>query len=522
MPRKILVDVNIFQDVLSNRQGAYAGVEILNLVKKKELEGWVSANTYGILFYLQRKVNSEEIARKYVLQILNDFIIIPIRKQLLRDALESELPDFEDNIQIESACQFNLDAIISRNKKDFENSRIPALTPEEFLESFTPTFPHSKTPDLKVPFLDLKAQFKDIYNEVDDEITKVISNTSFVLGKSVADFEKNFAEAHKVTHCIGVSSGTDGNHLALWSLGVGTGDEVIIPANTFIATAWGATLCGAKPVFVDCEPDSYNIDPKKVESVITPKTKAIVAVHLYGQPADLDPLKEMARNHNIYLVEDAAQAHIAEYKGQKVGGLSEAASFSFYPGKNLGAYGEGGALTTNNDEIAYKSKMIRDHGAIHKYNHEIFGHNYRMEGIQGAVLNVKIKYIDKWTEGRRKVAAKYRELLSGIEEIILPKEMPYAKHVYHLYVIKVKSQKSKVKSQKRDELQKYLNEKGIATGLHYPIPLHLQKCFDYLGYKKGDFPITEELAETGLSLPMFPELSDEQIKYVCDSIKAFY
>ena len=522
MPRKILVDVNIFQDVLSNREGAYAGVEIINLVKKKELEGWVSANTYGILFYLQRKVNSEEIARKYVLQILNDFIIIPVRKQLLRDALESELPDFEDNIQMESAYQFNLDAIITRNKKDFENSRIPVFTPEEFLESISPKSLHSTASNLKVPFLDLKAQFRDIYNEVDDEITKVISNTSFVLGKSVSDFETNFAEAQKVKHCIGVSSGTDGNHIALWVLGIKPGDEVIIPANTFIATAWGATLCGAKPVFVDCEPDSYNIDPKKIEAAITPNTKAIVAVHLYGQPADIESLRKISNNNKIFLVEDAAQAHIAEYKGQKVGGLSDVASFSFYPGKNLGAYGEGGAVTTNNDEIANKSKIIRDHGASHKYDHLMFGHNYRMEGIQGAVLNVKLKYIDKWTERRRSVAAKYKEFLSDLEEVILPKEMSYAKHVYHLFVIQVTSKESEVRSKKRDKLAKYLTENGISTGLHYPIPLHLQKCFDHLGYKKGDFPVTEKLAETGLSLPMFPELTDVQIEYICDSIKDFF
>ncbi len=324
---------------------------------------------------------------------------------------------------------------------------------------------------MQVPFLDLKSQYKSIKEEINSAIQNVLDNTAFVLGKAVFDFEKNFAEAHDVKHCIGVSSGTDGNHVVLWALGLGPGDEVIIPANTFIATAWGATLCGAKPVFVDCEKDSYNLDPVKVEEAVTPKTKAIVAVHLYGQPANLDPLREIAKNHKINLVEDAAQAHIAEYKGKRVGGLSDAASFSFYPGKNLGAYGEGGAVTTNDDELASKAKMLRDHGARQKYVHESFGHNYRMEGIQGAVLDVKLKYLDKWTEGRRRVAAKYRELLGDLDNIILPAEMPYAKHVYHLYVIQVKSQK-------RDELQKYLNEKGISTGLHYPIPLHLQKCFN--------------------------------------------
>ena len=375
---------------------------------------------------------------------------------------------------------------------------------------------------MQIPFLDLKVQYKSIKEEVNQAIQNVLDNTAFVLGKAVFDFEKNFASAHNVKHCVGVSSGTDGNHIVLWALGTGVGDEIIIPANTFIATAWGATLCGAKPVFVDCEPNSYNVDPKKLEAVITSKTKAIVAVHLYGQPADIDPLKEIADKYKIYFVEDAAQAHFAEYKGKRIGGLSDAASFSFYPGKNLGAYGEGGAVTTNNDDIFMKSKMIRDHGAIQKYEHQVFGHNYRMEGIQGAVLDVKLKYLDKWTEGRRRVAAKYTEILSDLDDIILPKEMPYAKHVYHLFVIQVKSQKSKIKSEKRDELQKYLNEKGISTGLHYPIPLHLQKCFDYLGYKKGDFPVTERLAETGLSLPMFPELSDNHIEYVTNNIRDFF
>jgi dTDP-4-amino-4,6-dideoxygalactose transaminase len=374
---------------------------------------------------------------------------------------------------------------------------------------------------MKVPFLDLKTQYKSIKDEVNPAIQDVLDNTAYVLGKAVSDFEDNFAKVHNVKNCIGLSSGTDGNHIVLWALGIGPGDEVIIPANTFIATAWGATLCGAKPVFVDCEAESYNIDPKKVEDAITKKTKAIVAVHLYGQSADLDPLREIARRHNIYLVEDAAQAHLAEYKGNKVGGLTEAASFSFYPGKNLGAYGEGGAVTTNNEEIAKKAKMLRDHGALQKYDHETFGHNYRMEGIQGAVLNVKLKHLSEWTNCRRKVAKQYNEMLSGTEEIILPKEMPYAKHVYHLFVIKVRSQESGVRTQSRDELQKYLGENGIATGLHYPIPLHLQKCFKDLGYKKGDFPFSEEIAELGLSLPIYPELTGAQIEYVTDHIKKF-
>lgn len=374
---------------------------------------------------------------------------------------------------------------------------------------------------MEVPFLDLKVQYKSIKNEIDTAIQKVLDNTAFILGPSVAEFEKEFAKIHNVKYCLGTSSGTDGNHLALWSLDIGSGDEVIIPANTFIATAWGATLCGATPVFVDCLSESYNIDPGKVERAITKRTKAIVAVHLYGQSADMDSLKKITEEYKIHLVEDAAQAHLAEYKGKKVGGLSEVTSFSFYPGKNLGAYGEAGAVVTNDEDIFQKIKKLREHGQSKKYYHETFGHNYRMEGIQGAVLNVKLKYIEKWTNERRRVADRYRELLNNLEQIILPVEMPDHKHVYHLYVIKVNVGDRRKNQEVRNNLQAYLQEQKISTGLHYPVPLHMQECFKHLGHKQGDFPETEMLAESGLSLPMYPELSNEQIEYVVSKIKYF-
>lgn len=365
---------------------------------------------------------------------------------------------------------------------------------------------------MQIPFNDLKANYASIKEEVLKEIHSVLDNTEYILGKKVQNFENHFAEAHDVKHCIALSSGTDANHLASWVHGIERGDEIIIPANTFIATAWGATLCGAIPVFVDCDAESYTINPELVEQAITPNTKAIVAVHLYGQPANLDPLKKIAERHGLLLIEDAAQAHLAEYKGKKVGGLADIAAFSFYPGKNLGAYGEGGAITTNNDALDLKCRMMRDHGASQKYHHETFGHNYRMEGIQGAVLGVKLKYLDEWTKKRRAVAEKYNEMLSGIEEIILPAEMNYSKHVYHLYVIQVPN---------RNELQKKLTEKGISTGLHYPIPLPLQKCFSHLGYEKGSFPEAEKLAENSLSLPIFPEMTEDQISYVANHVRSF-
>ena len=383
---------------------------------------------------------------------------------------------------------------------------------------------------MNIPFLDLKAQYQSIRDEVNPAIQQVLDNTAYVLGKSVSDFEKAFAEAHQVKHCVGVSSGTDGNHLALWTLDIKPGDEVLVPANTFIATAWGATLCGAIPVFVDCEQDSYNIDPSKIGAAITAKTKAIVAVHLYGQPANMKKIGDELRvngfelkekgifidsetGQKIYLVEDCAQAHLSEYKGTRVGGLGVTSSFSFYPGKNLGAYGEAGAFTTNDELLAKKAKMFRDHGALQKYNHETFGHNYRMEGIQGAVLGVKLNHLPVWTEKRRAVAAQYKTLLNNVGDIVLPKEMSYAKHVYHLFVIQ---------TTKRNELQNYLQQQGVSTGLHYPIPLHLQPCFSSFGHKRGDFPNAEQLADNCLSLPIYPELTDEQIGYVVEKIKYFF
>ena len=375
---------------------------------------------------------------------------------------------------------------------------------------------------MKVPFLDLKAQYKTIKDEVNPAIQDILDNTAFILGKSVLQFEKEFAIAHNAKHCIGTSSGTDANHLVLWAMGIVPGDEVIIPVNTFIATAWGATLCGAKPVFVDCHPESYNIDPAKVEAAITKNTKAIVAVHLYGQAADMDALNTIAKKHNLILVEDAAQAHLAEYKGKRIGGLSKATSFSFYPGKNLGAYGEAGAVVTNNDELAKKVVKLREHGQSEKYYHDSFGHNYRMEGIQGAVLGVKLKHLESWTNGRRLVASKYKELLGNLDQISLPVELPNHKHVYHLYVVRVNGKSLESREETRNKLQSFLSENEIANGLHYPVPLHLQKCFKYLGYKKGDFPVTEDLAQTGISLPMFPELTDEQIEYVALKIKKFF
>jgi len=362
-----------------------------------------------------------------------------------------------------------------------------------------------------IPFVDLKAQYRSIKPEIDAAIQKILDSSAFIQGKAVADFEVSFAHAHDVRHGIACGSGTDALHLILWALGIGPGDEVIVPSHTFIATAEAVVLTGATPVFVEVNDESATITAETVAGAITPKTKAVIPVHLYGQPCDLDPLMELARKHHLFLIEDACQAHLAEYKGKKVGGFGVAAAFSFYPGKNLGAYGEAGAVVTNDDGLANAMRQLRDHGQSRKYYHDRSGHNYRMDGIQGAVLGVKLNYLERWTEQRRSVAGQYRSLLESVPEISVVGERAYARHVYHLYV---------VRTSRRSDLRDWLEKKGIATGIHYPIPLHLQVPFN--NGNNLALPVTEKMTREVLSLPMFPELKDAQINAVVGAISDFF
>ena len=366
---------------------------------------------------------------------------------------------------------------------------------------------------MNVPFIDLKAQLPDIRSEIEARFSNIINNTAFVCGKEVQEFEETFSKLHGVRFTVGLSSGTDGNHIAMLCCDIKRGDEVIVPVNTFIATAEGISHSRAKPVFVDVNEETYNINTEKIEEKITQHTKAINPVHLFGQPADLNPIKDIALKNDLSVIEDAAQAHLAEYYNKKVGGIGQIASWSFYPGKNLGAWGEAGAISTDDEEMYLKARKIRDHGSGKKYFHDIVGHNYRMSEFQASVLNVKMKYIEEWTEKRRENAEKYNERLNDIEQIIIPSELEKVKHVYHLYVIRAED---------RDKLQIFLKENGISTGLHYPIPLHLTQAYAHFGYKKGDFPVAEKLSNEILSLPMYPELTEDQIDYVCEKIKAFY
>lgn len=368
---------------------------------------------------------------------------------------------------------------------------------------------------MKVPFVDLRIQYSKIKEEVRKEIDDVLDNTAYICGKKVSKFENDFAQLQGTKYCSALSSGTDALHTALIALEIKHGDEVIVPVNTFIATSESVSLTGAKPVFVDHDEKTYNIDPGKIEKAITSRTKAIIPVHLYGQPAEMDKITDISRKYNLFIIEDCSQAHLSEYKGKKTGNFGNIGTFSFYPGKNLGAYGEGGAVVTNNEELYNKMLRFRQHGSVEKYVHDTEGHNYRMEEIQGGVLNVKIKYINEWTELRRKAASHYYNTLKSFNsELIIPPFCPdYIKHVYHLFVIRVKN---------RSGLMKYLAEKEIQTALHYPLPLHLQKAYSFMNYKKGDFPIAERCCEEILSLPMYPEITEEQIDFVCSSIKSFY
>lgn len=366
---------------------------------------------------------------------------------------------------------------------------------------------------MRINFVDLKKQYLSIKDEIDAAIKEVIESSAFTSGPFVKSFEESFAKAHNAKYCAGLNSGTSALHIAMWALGIGTGDEVIVPTSTFFATAESVSLCGATPVFVDSEPEYYNIDPKKIENAITDRTRAVIAVHLYGQPARMDEIKAITDKYKLLLIEDCAQAHIAEYKGRAVGTFGVCGCFSFYPGKNLGAYGEAGAVITADEELYKKILVLRDHGSSVKYYHDYIGHNYRMEGIQGAVLEVKLKYLREWTEKRRKNAGLYNKYLSEIKEVSLPIAMPDVKHVYHLYVVRVPM---------RDELIKYLQGNEIYAGIHYPVPCHLQKAYSHLNQSKMSLPVAEKYAKEVLSLPMYPEMAEEDIQYVCNNIKEFY
>ncbi len=377
---------------------------------------------------------------------------------------------------------------------------------------------------MNIPLVDLKSQYESIKEEIDSVISDVISQSAFIGGPYVKSFESAFAEYCNVKHCIGVGNGTDALFIALKAFGIGRGDEVITVANSFIATSEAITMTGAKVVFVDIDPRTYNMDPNKLEdylkkrftpdaSRLTPQPKAVIPVHLYGQPADMDSILDIAKKYNLKVVEDAAQAHGAVYKGRQIGSIGDMACFSFYPGKNLGAYGDAGAIVTNDDELALKARMFANHGRIGKYDHEIEGVNSRLDGLQAAILNVKLKHLPQWTDSRRENAYLYNQYLKDTD-LITPVEIDDVKAVYHLYVVRVKKEL-------RQKLQDYLKSKGISTGIHYPIALPNLKAYSYLNHNGNDFPEAKKASQEILSLPMYPELQESQIEYIAKEIKEF-
>lgn len=366
---------------------------------------------------------------------------------------------------------------------------------------------------MNIPFVDLKAQYKSIKSEIDAAIAAVIEETSFIGGKHVKSFEKNFAEAYGVKHCVSCANGTDAIYIIMKMLGIGEGDEVITTAGSWISTSETISQTGATPVFVDIEKDYFTIDVSKIESKINSKTKAIIPVHLYGQMADVERISEICKKYNLHLIEDCAQSHFSEQNGIKAGLRGIAATLSFYPGKNLGAYGDAGALITNDDKLAEKCRMYANHGALVKHQHQMEGINSRLDGMQAAILNAKLPHINRWTEARIRCAALYSQLLADIPEICLPKVRTNSRHTFHLYVVRLN---------KRDELAQWLKNNGIETAIHYPTPLPLLPAYKYLNYTREDFPVASEYQHQILSLPIFPELTEESVKYVTDSIRSFF
>lgn len=360
-----------------------------------------------------------------------------------------------------------------------------------------------------IPFVDLQAQYRRLKPEIDDAVLRVLDSAQFILGPAVSSFEESFAKYCHVSDAIGVNSGTSALHLALLAAGVGPGDEVITVPYTFVATVAAIEYAGARPVFVDVEPEYWTMDPRQLESALTSRTKAIIPIHLYGQPADMDPILDFARAHGLVVIEDACQAHGADYKGRRCGSMGQLGCFSFYPGKNLGAYGEGGAVVTNDRALAERVRLLRSWGEARRYEHAQRGFNYRMDGIQGAILGVKLRFLEEWIEARQRNAQTYKDLLSDVA-VRLPAEREGVRHVYHLFVIRLRE---------RDSWREKLAANGIQTGVHYPIPVHLQPAYRDLGYSPGDFPVSERVGQEVLSLPMFPELTPDQIAHIAESLR---
>ncbi|MDH5559936.1 MAG: DegT/DnrJ/EryC1/StrS family aminotransferase [Deltaproteobacteria bacterium] len=494
---KLLLSPEVVSEYFHGRDDRITHL-IENFLKNPDIHIWIMMHTVTELMRDHGKP-------KEVNQFFKDFPKIPLNDQLANLAVEMEI-EFEAALSVVSAAAFKLNAVVTLNPATTIGS-VSHISVEDA----------EKIGDIKadgpINFLELSNALNPIYNKLDGWFTEIIQSTAFAGGNHVKEFEKEFAEYCGAKHAVAVNSGTDALRFALTAMGIGPGDEVITVPNTFIATTEAISQVGAKTVFVDVSPETYNIEPDLIEKKITPNTKAILPVHLYGQLAEMDRIVKIADKHGLKVLEDACQAHGAISNKKRAGTFGNAAAFSMYPGKNLGAFGEAGCIITNDDEIANIASCLRDHGQSEKYVHRMEGYNGRMDNLQAASLRAKLPLLDQWNQNRREIAALYLEKLKRVRGVKLPKVKDVKAHVFHLFVILVDQPK---------ELHEYLKGKKIFTGFHYPIPLHLQEAYQSLGHRLGDFPVTEELADSLISLPMFPEMNEAQVNRICEEIKRFY
>jgi dTDP-4-amino-4,6-dideoxygalactose transaminase len=508
---EVLISEDILLDALIKKSEALsASAELLQLCSDNKINGWITADTYIKAFSYIKENTEKRISNNFFDNELSYLSIIPIRSQTISDAHKLNYKDFSDSIKIAAAQSMNIKYFISTQELDCPNASVKVMRPSDFLNDFNDD--KLMLTNEKTAFVNLKVPFHQIYNQIDDQINKVINEISFIKGKYVQEFERNFAKFCQARHCIGVGNGTDALFIALKALNISCGDEVILPANSFIATSEAVTMTGASVVFVDCDPKTYNIDVNMIKSKITNKTKAIIPVHLYGQPANMSAISEIAKSFGLKIVQDCAQAHGATFDNKPLADFGDILCFSFYPGKNLGAYGDAGAIVTNDNDLANKVLMFSNHGRKDKYNHEFEGINSRMDGIQGSVLNIKLNYLNQWNESRRNASFLYNELLNDFELITIPSSLPNVTHVYHLYVIRLKQ---------RNELQGYLTRNNISTGIHYPIALPNLDAYRYLNHKHSDFPVASQYQNEILSLPMYPGINEKTVKHVCQKIEKY-
>ncbi len=488
--------------------------QVLDLCRKKEIRGWVLSTSIPILHDRLCQTQQRTTVKKTLQQLLEILAVLPQTAWDIRKSLDASETDFAVTLAVTAVCAFKLNGLVTLQPDAYKGTQVQAVTPGDVVRILQAG---KKTES--VPLLDIPASYHEILEDVEREMAEVTRSGYFILGPQVAALEEKIAAYCGSKYAVGVSSGTDALLISLMAAGIGHGDEVITTPFTFYATVGSIARTGAKPVFVDIDPTSYNMRPEQIENKITGKTRAIIPVHLYGQCVDMDPVLEVARKHGLVVIEDAAQAIGSAYKNRKAGSLGEYGCFSFFPTKNLGGVGDAGMVTTSSEACFEKLKTLRVHGSKIKYFHEAVGGNFRLDTLQAAAISAKLKYLDRWTNKRRENALHYNQLFEkqGLQNHIQPPSEVFPLHVYNQYVIRVKSGGAK-----RDELRKHLLAKKVATEIYYPHPMHLQECFTSLGYRSGDFPESEKAAEEVLALPIYPELTGEQLEYVVHSIKGFF